>query len=95
MCQAGRMDAEQIRTWKEAALRPDLDAPVPTHRVDQILAAAREAGLNEREQGVLIMVMTFGDLERKLISAGKQDVVTFPKKLAMAASMSLRLLKKI
>ena len=87
------MDADQIRTWKEAALRPDLDAPVPTHKVDQILAAARDAGLNEREQGVLIMVMTFGDLERKLVVAGRE--ISFQRKLAMAASMSLRLLKKI
>jgi hypothetical protein len=88
------MDAEQIRAWKEAALRPDLDAPVPTHKVDQILAAARDAGLTEREQGVLILTMTMGDLERKLTAAGKQQM-HLAKKLAMAGAMSMRLLRNV
>lgn len=87
------MDAAQIASWKAAALRPDLNPPVPTHKLDQILAAAREAGLTEREQGVLILTMTLGDLERQLRKAGKD--MSIEKKMAVAASMSLRLLQSV
>lgn len=86
------LSAATIRTWKEAALRPDMNAPVPIHQLDQILAAAREAGLSEREQGVLLMSMTVGDLERKLRITGQADQVPMAKKLALAASMVLRML---
>jgi hypothetical protein len=85
------MDAEQIASWKKAALRPELNAPVATHRLDQILAAAREAGLSEREQGVLILTMTMGDLERQLRANGKR--MPIEKKLAIAGAMSMRLLQ--
>lgn len=84
------MDAAKIRAWKQAALRPDLSAPVPTHHLDQILAAAREAGLTEREQGVLILTMTLGDLERKLLTTGQS--VDVGRKIAVAASMAMRML---
>ena len=87
------MDAARIRTWKEAALRPDTAAPVPTHHLDQILAAAREAGLNEREQGVLLLTMTLGDLESKLTMAGKLNEVSPSKRLAISASMAMRMLQ--
>lgn len=87
------ISAATIRTWKEAALRPDTNAPVATHQLDQILAAAREAGLSEREQGVLLMSMTVGDLERKLTISGQADQVPMAKKLALAASMVLRMLE--
>ena len=87
------MDAARIRTWKEAALRPDTAAPVPTHHLDQILAAARDAGLNEREQGVLLLTMTLSDLENKLTIAGKAHEVAPSKRLAIAASMAMRMLQ--
>ncbi len=69
-----------------------MTAPVPPHTLDQILAAARDAGLSEREQGVLIMTMTLGDVERKL--GAKAGKITLTKKLALAASMALRMLEK-
>ncbi len=86
------LSAATIRTWKEAALRPDMNTPVPTHQLDQILAAAREAGLSEREQGVLLMSMTVGDLERKLQISG-QTQIPMAKKLAVASAMVLRMLE--
>lgn len=89
------MDAATITAWKKAALRPETGAPVPPHTLDQILAAARDAGLSEREQGVLIAVMTIGDVEKRLQRDGKAGDVAMHKKLALAASMALRMLQKV
>ena len=88
------LNSETIVAWKAAALKPDTSTPVPPHTLDQILAAARDAGLSEREQGVLIMTMTLGDVERKLSVAGQASKVPLTKKLALAASMALRMLDK-
>lgn len=90
----GLLDSKTIVAWKAAALKPDMTEPVPPHTLDQILAAARDAGLSEREQGVLIMTMTLGDVERKLSAAGQSSKVKMTKKLALAASMALRMLDK-
>ena len=87
------MDAATMIAWKKAALKPDISAPVPPHTLDQILAAARDADLTEREQGVMIMTMALGSVEQKLTAQGKADF-QLPKKLAMAASMALRMLDK-
>ena len=86
------MDSATIVAWKIAALKPDTATPVPPHMLDQILAAARDAGLSEREQGVLLMTMTLGDVEKKLMSQGTHHV-PLAKKMAIAASMALRMLE--
>ena len=87
------VDAATIVAWKKAALKPEANTPVPPHTIDQILAAARDAELSEREQGVLIMTMTLGDVEKKLVSQG-QGNLPLAKKLAIAASMAMRMLDK-
>lgn len=63
--------AERLGRWRAQCLRVAasvLDgrvAPLSSAQVDQVLAAARDAGLSEREQGALILSIVETELDKR------------------------------
>ena len=90
------LDTDSITAWRnmcfdvaDRILDGGCPAPITTSRVDQILAAAREAGLTEREQGVLLFMFVEGAINRR---SWAKSLPT-SKRMAISTAIAMRLLQ--
>jgi hypothetical protein len=63
--------------------------PVTTARVDEALAAARDAGFSEQEKGALIMMLTMAEMQQQ----PRMRRLPKAKLLAVAAAYTFRILE--
>lgn len=90
------MNVEGVQAWKQACLRVAqglvsngrLDS-IPTWQLDQMLAAASEAGISEREQGVFILAMLQVEVEKQPWAKG----LPHDKRVAIAAAFAVHVLQ--
>lgn len=87
-----KIDAQTAAEWKRLALGTATRPPLAQHTLDQVLAAARDGGLTEREQGVLVLAVTFGDLERHMRHHRHPSELNISRMLAVAVSMTIQML---
>ena len=94
-CEVGiPLDIEGIAHWKTASLRVADQFlvggevhPFTTFQLDQILAAARDAGLTEREQGAFLVSVIASDMEKRGWAGVPQS-----KRLTLATAFAMRMI---
>lgn len=64
-------------------------SPVSVARLDQILAAARDGGMSEMEQGVMVLMLVDAEVERR----GWGKHLPRKKRLAMSTAFAMRMLQ--
>lgn len=92
---SGPADIARITRWKtDSLLLADEYLvgggvhPFTTFQLDQILAAARDAGLSEREQGAFLVSVIANDLENRGWAGVPQS-----KRLTLVTAFVLRLIQ--
>lgn len=88
---------EGLKAWRanclhvaERLLEAGKPPPVSTARLDQILAASRDADMSEREQGALVLMLVDAEVERR--RWGKR--LPRSKRLAISTALAIRLLQQ-
>lgn len=93
-----RVTVDGLKGWRtnclsvaERLMEAGRPTPVSTAQLDQLLAGAREAGLTEREQGVLLLMVVDGAVERR----GWSKRLTRSKRLAVSTAFAMRMLQSV
>lgn len=89
------IDVAGITEWKAASLRVadqfllgGAVQPYTTFQLDQILAAARNAGLTEREQGTFLVSVIASDIDKR----GWMGV-PLDKRIALTTAFAMRMIQ--
>lgn len=93
-----QFNVEGVTRWKSACLRAaegfltdgQVDA-MSTWQLDQMTAAARDAGLSEREQGVFLLAMLLAEVEKRPWA----ERLTPVKRAAVATAITVRMLQQL
>lgn len=91
-------NVDGVTRWKAACLSTAsslLDdgklEPMSTWQLDQILAASREAGITEREQGVFLLAMILSEVDRRPWA----QTMPSGKRVAVATAFTMQVLQTI